>query len=93
MKVQQSAKLILASSSSRPPASRRIRIVPTDELPPAGNGWKTSVPRMFALEQNYPDSFNPTTTIRYQLPVDSRVVLKIFDLLGRIDYIAAFLRR
>lgn len=40
------------------------------------------VPAKYQLYQNYPNPFNPFTTIRYQLPKESNVVLKIYDLLG-----------
>lgn len=41
------------------------------------------IPTNYSLEQNYPNPFNPETVISYQLPVNSLVVLKIYDLLGR----------
>lgn len=40
-------------------------------------------PPGFKLAQNHPNPFNPTTTISYQLPVQSHVTLIIFDILGR----------
>jgi len=40
-------------------------------------------PDKFCLYQNYPQPFNPSTTIKYQIPGASFVSLKVFDALGR----------
>lgn len=42
-----------------------------------------SVPQNLQLGQNYPNPFNPSTTIDYSLPSNARVVLKLYDVLGR----------
>jgi tetratricopeptide (TPR) repeat protein len=42
-----------------------------------------SVPLEFNLYQNYPNPFNPVTTIKYDIPVMTKVKLVIYDLLGR----------
>ena len=40
-------------------------------------------PVEFALDQNYPNPFNPSTKIAFRLAVDSKVTLKVFDILGQ----------
>ncbi len=42
-----------------------------------------TAPRTFILHENYPNPFNPTTTIQYELPQQSEVQITIYDLLGR----------
>jgi hypothetical protein len=42
-----------------------------------------NVPVEFTLGQNYPNPFNPSTTITFGLSVDSKVSLKVFDVLGQ----------
>ncbi len=41
------------------------------------------LPKQFSLGQNYPNPFNPTTTISFSLPVDSKVVLEVFNSIGQ----------
>ncbi|MBU2491073.1 MAG: Ig-like domain-containing protein, partial [Bacteroidetes bacterium] len=50
----------------------------TTDISETGN-----VPYKFELKQNFPNPFNPSTTIKFQIPKTSYVTLKVFDYLGR----------
>ncbi|HMV25909.1 MAG TPA: FlgD immunoglobulin-like domain containing protein [bacterium] len=43
----------------------------------------STIPMEFGLESNFPNPFNPTTTLRYALKEDVRVSLKVYNLLGQ----------
>jgi hypothetical protein len=44
----------------------------------------SEIPGKYTLEQNYPDPFNPSTTIHYTIPTKGLVTLKVYDALGRV---------
>ena len=43
----------------------------------------TEIPREFKLYSNYPNPFNPVTNIKFDLPKDVQVSIKIYDMVGR----------
>lgn len=56
---------------------------------PSGEHWtkeiaiQVAAPEKFELYQNYPNPFNPTTVIGYQLPMNSEVALRVYDIIGK----------
>ncbi len=44
---------------------------------------RSGVPAEFFLDHNYPNPFNPTTSVRYGVPVPANVALSLYDVLGR----------
>jgi hypothetical protein len=66
--------------------ANRVVIVPIHELPPSPPVDRTpeiAIPDHFALEQAFPNPFNPSTMINYALPNPEHVTLKIYNIIGQ----------
>ena len=56
---------------------------PESYAAPVTSVTDVEIPNHYFISQNYPNPFNPTTRIRYSIPNNSFVTLKIFDVLGK----------
>lgn len=86
VKVSQGGKLLLSSEDDLS-SSNRIIIIPDNETPPLPPDKTSSVneeqiPIKYKLYQNYPNPFNPFTKIKFILPGQEFVTMKIFNVLG-----------
>ena len=57
-------------------------VKPTIVMTNAGN-ISNELPEDYTLEQNFPNPFNPATTIKFSIPKNSQVSLKVYNLLGK----------
>lgn len=69
--------------SSGNESSEYTKYIQYDNSPPVGKTQVEALPEEYSLKNNYPNPFNPFTTIKYDLPENSFVELFIFNLLGR----------
>jgi hypothetical protein len=67
-----------------PTGTLRSGFVPSSEgITSVGSEDPESLPLKFQLHSNYPNPFNPTTNIHFDLPLAETVRIEVFDVLGR----------
>ena len=54
------------------------------DVVPVGIISNNEISKWYSLSQNYPNPFNPATKIKYSIPNDGYVLLRVFDVTGRV---------
>ncbi|MFA6542635.1 MAG: choice-of-anchor D domain-containing protein, partial [Bacteroidota bacterium] len=73
-------------SSSDPAAGYQLMAIESDDVTDNTlnvNDEFSGIPKSYALYNNYPNPFNPSTTILYAIPQQSTVEVKVYSILGQ----------
>ncbi|RMH68201.1 MAG: DUF4623 domain-containing protein [Bacteroidetes bacterium] len=97
--LEDQALMVLASGFLSPPVPSKAdghlgfalvaataaggELVTIDVVSGVPNVPVAEVPAAFTLHGNYPNPFNPSTTIRFDLPAQAEVSVEVYDMLGR----------
>jgi hypothetical protein len=71
------------TSGSANPGNSALVTHPGDATDYPATSAIFDLPALFELRNNYPNPFNPSTIISYTLPIQSHVVIDVYDILGK----------
>lgn len=81
---EQEAFLISNSEVERPALTWLREYVETTEVMVSNEEVRDEAPLSFKLNHNYPNPFNPSTMITFELPQASNVKIMVYDITGRL---------
>lgn len=84
IEVQKNAALVTHQSSLTPQGAFYLAAGGDEEEADTTTSTSTAIPESYELSQNFPNPFNPSTTIRFSLPQGGPVSLKIYNIRGQL---------
>lgn len=73
----------LSGKEKRQWGYRQVNVQHASTAKAVNKNESVALPTQFAVQHNYPNPFNPSTTISFDLPENSNVRLIVYDVLGR----------
>jgi hypothetical protein len=73
----------LAGDRDRETSDIMIRINGTATPTSVDNPTEPVLPKDYTLAQNYPNPFNPSTRVDYSVPVNSKISIEVFNIIGQ----------
>ncbi|MCC7158101.1 MAG: T9SS type A sorting domain-containing protein [Ignavibacteria bacterium] len=83
--IHNSGSVVLNGHYIKLPSTKNQTVITRPVEESAGSNLKenSNSPEEISISQNYPNPFNPSTKIDFEVPVDSKVSLKVYDISGK----------